>query len=120
MLNTVSTAVQTNTPTPSSPPTAPTIAQSPDPTIARRVIALLDAYPTLSLPIATAMVERALLEPTGKILAQLEGALDQFDSLPDVTQLTGSQIRVLDVALQQVNARISQLQTQLQLAWGDE
>lgn len=66
------------------------------------------------------MVERALQEPTGSILFQLEHALDQFDSLPDVTQLSGSQVRVLDVALRQVNARVSQLQAHLHRAWEND
>lgn len=99
---------------PHSPPT------SEDPIIERRVIALLDTYPTLSLPIATAMVQRAAQEPTGTILAHLEQALDQFDTLPDVAELSGSQIRVLDVALRQVMARVSQLQAQLGAAWGND
>ena len=93
---------------------------SENPINTRRVIALLDTYPTLSLPIAMGMVERAAQEPTGEILANLENALDQFDSLPDVTQLSGSQVRVLDVALRQVSARISQLQTQLHHAWEND
>lgn len=87
---------------------------------ARRVIALLDAYPTLSLAIATAMVECAAQEPTGILIAQLERALDQFDTLSDVTHLSGSQVRVLDVALRQISARISQLQIQLQRAWEND
>ncbi len=86
----------------------------------RRILALLDAYPTLSLPIATAMVERAAQEPTGAILAELEDALDQFDSLPDITELSGSQVRVLDVALRQITARISQFQIQLHHAWEND
>ncbi len=93
---------------------------SNNPIHTRRVIALLDTYPTLSLPIAMEMVERAAQEPTGIVLAQLEHALDQFDSLPDVKQLSGSQVRVLDVALRQLTARISQLQMQLHHAWEND
>lgn len=100
---------------------APSSSPTPEnPILERRVIALLDTYPTLSLPIATAMVQRAAQEPTGTILAHLEQALDRFDTLPDVAELSGSQIRVLDVALRQVNARVLQLQSQLRLAWGND
>ena len=99
-------------------PLSTALAENPIHT--RRILALLDAYPTLSLPIATSMVERAAQEPTGAILAQLEDALDQFDTLPDITELSGSQVRVLDVALRQVSARISQLQAQLIRAWEND
>ncbi|MCC7163492.1 MAG: hypothetical protein IT331_13435 [Anaerolineae bacterium] len=117
--------MQTSAPLTTTPVVTTFVASSSSPTLEnsiqeRRVIALLDTYPTLSLPIATAMVQRAAQEPTGTILAHLEQALDQFDTLPGIAELSGSQIRVLDVALRQVNARVSQLQSQLRLAWGND
>lgn len=91
-----------------------------DSMISRRVQGLRDAYPTLPLPVAIAMVERASTEPMGLILGRLEDALDALNVLGDFGKLSGSQLRVLDVILYQILARIADLRANLQLNWKNE
>lgn len=83
----------------------------------RRVRALLDVYPSLPVAIALAMVQCTTAEPMGLVLDRLEGALDGLDALPDFERLSGGQLRVLNVALVSIAARIADLQAKLNLVW---
>ncbi len=93
-------------------------AQEPlDDIRARRLRALLDRYPSLPMPIATAMINRAAEGPVGLALTQLEQALGQLNDLPDLNTLSGSEIRMLDVTLNLISSRITELQNLLNHVW---
>ncbi len=80
---------------------------------ARRLQVLLERFSSLPLPVAVAMVKRASDGSVGSVLNQLEAALDQLNSLPNLQGLTGSEVRVLDVTLHLISTRIAELQNTL-------
>lgn len=100
-------------------PLLPTSEYPSDSAISQRVVALREAYPTIPLPVALAMVERASLDRMGVILGRLEDTLGELDQLDGFEKLSGSQLRVLDVILGQVVARISRVRAALQLGSED-
>ena len=105
-----------------SNPKALTPAAPPDSSLtqveANRLHALLDRYASVPMPVAVAMIKRASQGPVGVALNQLETALDQLNNLPDFETLSGSEVRMLDVALYLINTRIAELQNSLNRVWG--
>ncbi len=83
----------------------------------QRLQALLNKYPSLPLPIATAMVKRAANGPVGSALNRLEEALNQLNDLPDLGSLSGSEVRVLDVILDQITSTVANLRNSLNQTW---
>ncbi len=84
---------------------------------ARRLQALLEQFPSLPAPIANAMVKRAGQGPVGSALTRLEEALGQLNELPDLRELSGSEVRVLDVTLRQIGDRVAELRNSLNRVW---
>ena len=62
----------------------------------RRLVALLVSQPTLSLPVALAMVQAVGKSKVGEVLGRIEQALDE---LPAPEQLTGSERKMTLVIL---------------------
>ncbi len=96
-------------------PVQPTTEHPSDPLIRRRVDTLREAYPTIPLPVAIAMVERASQEQWGLVLTRLEDALDELNQVEDFEKLSGSQLRLLDVILCRIGSHISNLRARLQI-----
>ncbi len=69
----------------------------------RRLAALLISQPTLSLPVALAMVQAVGKTRVGEILGRIERALDE---LPNASELTGSERRMTLVILGLLEERI--------------
>lgn len=109
-------ATKENAPHNTVPISTQTITEYPaDSVTTRRVQALREAYPTIPLPVALAMLQRASHGLLGIILGRLEDSLGELNALGDFDKLSGSQIRVLDVILSQIVVRISELRAELQL-----
>lgn len=111
-----SQATKKNAPRNTVPITTQEITEHPaDSVTTRRVQGLREAYPTIPVPVAVAMVERASDGPIGVILGRLEDALSELNAIGEFYKLSGSQIRVLDVVLSQIVVRVSELRAELQL-----
>lgn len=96
-------------------PAQPETEYPRNPLIRRRVEALSEAYPTIPLPVAIAMVERASQEQWGIVLTRLEEVLDELNRVEDFEKLPSSHLRLLDVTLCQIDSRISDLRAKLQI-----
>ena len=70
----------------------------------RRLVALLVSQPTLSLPVALAMVQAVGKSKVGEVLGRIEQALDE---LPAPEQLTGSERKMTLVILGLLQQRIT-------------
>jgi len=72
----------------------------------RRLVALLRSQPTLSLPVALAMVQAVGKSRVGEILGRIEQALEE---LPEAHNLTGSERRMVLVILELLQEKVSHL-----------